>query len=169
MSAHAEGNCLQVICKKNRKKGSCVAARLAEAEQLEVMGGYTEPARAPEPAVQGLEHLLLEPAPLDVLDLTAALADQMMVVTSVDLGELEALGAPGLVGEADQPEVHQESQRPVHRDEIDTSLPQPAVDVGDREGRPALDQHIDDGPPGCGESQSLAREDVGDRPSVGDG
>lgn len=151
------------------KKGSCTAAAPAESEQLEIVGRDTEPARTPQPSVQGLEHLLLEPTAVDVLDLTASLADQVMMVSRVDLGEFEPLGPSEFVGETDQAEVHQEPQGPVDRDEVDTSLPQPAVDVGDREGRPALDQHIDDGPPGCGEPQSLAREDIGDRSGVDDG
>jgi hypothetical protein len=140
---------------------------MAEAEQLEIMGGDTEPARAPQPPVQGLEHLLLEPAPLDVLDLPTALADQVMVMAGVDLGELETLGAPGLVGEANQSEIHQEPKRPIHRDEVDARFPQPAMDISNCEWRRTLDQYVDDGPPRCRESQSLFRKDFGNRAGIG--
>jgi hypothetical protein len=124
---------------------------LANTHQLEIMRGHAEASGTPHAAIERLKPLVPEPAALKILDLSAFLTDEMMMMAREVFRKLEALNPLGFVGQADQSQRRQKLHRSVDRHEIDTSYFEPGVNLADGQRRDMLDEHADDAPARFGE------------------
>jgi hypothetical protein len=134
----------------------------AEAEEPELVLRDVESVGLPDATPQTGEDLRLDEAPVEVFDVAAALADQVMVVSREGFGQLVAALPLRGIRRPHEADVAEQLDRPVHRDEVDALAAEAPVELRDRARLLARGERGQHGPPGPGDAVPAPSQEARD-------
>src|SRR5262249_17006047 len=116
----------------------------------------------PDATPETREDIRLEEATVQVLDLAAPTADEVVVVRREGLRQLVATLALRSVGRANQPNVAEKLHGAVDGDEVDALAPKGAMELGDRAGLLSRRERGQHRPPRRGDAVTAPRQKARD-------
>jgi hypothetical protein len=125
--------------------------------------GDPEAPGLPDAAGEPNQHVRLEEAPLEILDVPAATADQMVMVRRERLGKLVATLPLGRVRRADEPDLAEKVHRPVDGHEVDALDAERAVELRHRARLLTGREGVEHRAAWRGDAVPAARQQLGDR------
>src|SRR5262249_12410514 len=146
-----------------RRRSGAVVTAPADSEEAQLVIGDVESVGLPDAPPHARENVGLDEAPVDVLDLPALPADEVVVMRRERLGQLVAALPLRGVRRAHEADVAKQLHGAVDRDEVDALSTERTVELGDRARLLARRQRVEDGPTRRRDPVPSAREEPRDR------